>query len=175
MDTQELNRAIAACGAQWQRAVALLQEAEADVVSFNSCLTCCGRAHRWSEALGLLQEVKDRGLRATVVTYSACMSACHKAQRLGSAKLTVNLRKWREALQVMASADVKLDVVAYGGAIAACREQWQAAIALLNQMQSEQLEPNIIIYNSLLKACVKSQRWQARPGNRWGILRFRWP
>ena len=83
--TRDLNRAIAACGAQWQRAVALLEEAKPDVVTFNSCLTCCGRAHRWSEALSLLQELKDRCLRATVVTYSACMGACQRAESLGLA------------------------------------------------------------------------------------------
>ena len=74
----------------------------------------------------------------------------------------------------MASADVKLDVIAYGGAIAACREQWQAAVALVEQMQSEQVEPNIIIYNSLLKACVKSQQWQVA-SKTLKVLRFRWP
>lgn len=39
-------------------------------------------------------------------------------------------RKWQQALFLSRNADVQLDVIAYGAAISACIQQWQAELQL---------------------------------------------
>ncbi|CAJ1402405.1 unnamed protein product [Effrenium voratum] len=151
MVVRDFNRAIAACGAHWPRAISLLAEIsdaslQADVVSFNSAINVCSRAQQWQRALQLFSGAKEV---ANVITYSTAITACSKAGR------------WQQALFLLSTADVPLDVIAFGAGISACGAHWQSALALLERLQMQRLRENSVVYNSAMKACELGSAWQA--------------
>lgn len=56
-----------------------------------------------------------------------------------------------------------MDRFCYSAAIAACSRtrptpQWAKALELFEQMKSEEVKPNLILYNTLLRTCVVAQQ-----------------
>lgn len=100
---------------RWDRAVALLAEAEAvgvgpDVVSYTTAIAACGEAGRWERADELLDAMQSRGVEPTVVTYTALMTAFGRAGELG---------RCRALRRSMAAAGVAPDARYYRAAFAA--------------------------------------------------------
>ncbi|CAK0905227.1 unnamed protein product [Prorocentrum cordatum] len=52
--------------------------------------------------------------------------------------------------------------LSYNAGISACEkgEQWQRALALLNEMWEAKLKPDVISYNAWISACKKGGQWQ---------------
>jgi len=51
--------------------------------------------------------------------------------------------------------DVQADVTTYNAAISACEKglQWQKALELLEQMETQVYQPNVITYSAAINAC----------------------
>lgn len=81
-DTVAFNTAVAACGSDWRRALALLKRAQnaADVITFSSAIAACEKAGEADTALALLRVMETSGPAPNVVTYNAALSACAKGQ-----------------------------------------------------------------------------------------------
>lgn len=47
-------------------------------ISYNTAIRACGGAGELSEALRLMDEMEERGVKASVVTYGTAMAACQK-------------------------------------------------------------------------------------------------
>lgn len=47
--------------------------------TYNSLANVLGSCGEWERAVGLLEDMRERGLKPDVVTYSALISACQKA------------------------------------------------------------------------------------------------
>ncbi|CAN0047020.1 unnamed protein product, partial [Choristocarpus tenellus] len=65
----------------WKAALFILKEMKANsilpnVITYNSCITACGRGKQWKTAISLLEEMKANGIVPDVITYSSCITAC---------------------------------------------------------------------------------------------------
>eukprot|EP00439_Symbiodinium_sp_Y106_P003853 s7770_g1.t1 len=53
-----------------------LVELQADLISYNTAISACGKGSAWQAALLLLGEVSDTRLELDLISYDAAMSAC---------------------------------------------------------------------------------------------------
>ena len=152
-----LNAAISCEG--WRESLFLAQQAatgefgsHADTITFNTAASVCEKAHRWEEALLLLEALHDFRLSPDACTYNAALSACEKCSQ------------WEKALQIlfrMTDKRVTPDTISYNAAIAACESSWESALALMQAMQAGRMAPDQISYHSAIGVCTASQQWEA--------------
>lgn len=166
------NICISACAraGRWEEAVETLRgmsesgTVSPDVISFSSAISACQRARQWETAVSLLREMPSRGLKPNSITYNAAMTACIRAKR-GDKAL--------ELFEEMATASgsrlgngnasgsniVERDRASYNCAITACNcmirgddegEPWRRALEILRRMPEEDVEPDVISYNSAI-------------------------
>lgn len=50
-----------------------------DLWTYNSLASVLGSCGEWERAIGLLDDMREKGLKPDVVTYSALVSSCEKA------------------------------------------------------------------------------------------------
>ncbi|CAJ1353554.1 unnamed protein product, partial [Effrenium voratum] len=93
--------AVSACekGAQWQIALALLQELAAgslrpNLLVCNAAISACDKGNRWRHAVQLLALMQSTGIQADMITYCAALSACG-SQWLQALRLFEDLRRSR--------------------------------------------------------------------------------
>ena len=130
---------------RWDRAVALLAEAEAagvgpDVVSYTTAIAACGEAGRWERADELLDAMQSRGVEPTVVTYTALMTAFGRAGELGRcwalrramtvAGVAPDPRFYRAAFAALAPAGDEEGCLGLLGELAASCQQGLEGVAL---------------------------------------------
>jgi len=124
---------------------------------FTSLMNACGSTkstnHHWNfgahRALGLLDEMESIGIRPDTRAYSSCLSvlASH-----GKAKESLAL------LEKMQKARVAPNEYSFSAVMKACTkvENWEAVLETYQRMiTSDQCTPDLIIYQSVLKACAE--------------------
>ncbi|CAE8683903.1 unnamed protein product, partial [Polarella glacialis] len=99
---------------------------------------------RWSQALLLLQRLRQRGPEPDAACLTSVVAACSRQWQLA---LALFAGSWQEATLPAA----RTFVAAFG----ALREggQWHVALQLLQEMPEKSLEPNIIVANAAIAAC----------------------
>lgn len=146
-----MNAVISSSCGQWSVAVTIFQEIFKvsllpDVVSFSALAGALDRARRWKEVLELFQLQKELQVQPNVVF-------CGHA--LGAMASSV---QWRPSLALLtANLGFEMDVVSYTAVLDACCSSYQLATALkvLEEMQRQELHPNIISYSAVLDACER--------------------
>ncbi|CAK9036478.1 Uncharacterized aminotransferase YodT [Durusdinium trenchii] len=126
--------------------------ASADVVTFSAACSALARGERrapdgWQLPLELLRSFQQRSLEFdagapdSVVFCASVLSACEKGPR------------WEAC---------KRDQSGFGAAISACRKgsNWQGAWALLEDIWSSALQPDLVAFNATISSCEKAQRWE---------------
>ena len=91
--------------------------------------------------MALLSEILVAKLEPVIITYGTVNSACEKSRR----------RQWQRAVALLCC-------IPNSACEARRLRQWLPAMALLIKMTVAKLEPNIITYGSLNRACEKSRR-----------------
>ena len=133
-------------GLQWERALFLFDETakmnlEALIITFNVAISACEKSHQWTRALTLLESASSAQLSPSIITCNTILSACGKGEQ------------WQRALHFLQAEDMpRADLLSFNTAITACEraKQWQEALALLEQVELEQMLPDVITYNSTM-------------------------
>ncbi|CAJ1415215.1 unnamed protein product [Effrenium voratum] len=186
-DTTTFNAAVSSCGrgSNWQMALELLrvmkqEHLQQDVISYHAAIAACDRGGRWQEALAVLAVMFLSGLVPGIIGYNAAISACAQSARwqhavalmsLASENAAVDVVTWNTViaacpehrvlplLEEMIGSQIRVDLITYNSAINACGH-WETALALLQQMISQDFQPDIFTCNSMLKIAAKGH-WPA--------------
>eukprot|EP00438_Fugacium_kawagutii_P025606 Skav207789 [mRNA] locus=scaffold70:223420:225395:- [translate_table: standard] len=125
------------------------QSLSSDVISFDACISACGKAEQpWQLSIALA--VLASRLEASLVTYNATLTAC---------KVTSG---WLQSLAQFSNilrSRTSPDVVTHNAAITACR-QWQWAFYMFHQLE-DQPAADIITYGAVIKASENVALWQS--------------
>ena len=122
------------------------------MITYSSVINACAKGGEWQRALGLLDEMRSRGLVPDEITYNSVINACAKGDE---SQRALNL------LDEMRSRGLVPNVITYNSVINACAKggEWQRALNLLDEMRSHGLVPDEITYSSVIDACAKG-KWQ---------------
>ncbi|CAL1146703.1 unnamed protein product, partial [Cladocopium goreaui] len=130
-------------------------EEAAAAATGGSCRNCCNRVEgekvsKWSLALQLFDDLRQRELEASLISYNSTISACAKSG------------EWQRALALLEDADATAtgcDVISYNAAITACSNaaEWDHALSLLRALNLSRLKANLITYNAMLGGCRSVQ------------------
>ncbi|CAE8629285.1 unnamed protein product [Polarella glacialis] len=123
-----------------------------EVVNCGQAISACGRLHRWSPALALLQDLCRKGFEPSVVVQNAVITACGRA------------RQWEHSLLLikqLRSINVELTVITYGAGINACchGEPWEISVSLLAAANDAGIETSIVSLGSAVCACEAGAHW----------------
>ena len=147
--------AISTCGAEWQAAVALLQELIslelADQVSWSAAISACDKAKRWPVALALLRSMEGGKLRMDTISYNAAISACGGEALWAADTLFEEMRV----------ATAKPSIVTLG-AVMSAREKggkWEEALDLVGELRERKEELSGVILGAAISACARGEQW----------------
>ncbi|CAL1127208.1 unnamed protein product, partial [Cladocopium goreaui] len=183
------NAAIAACGGAWLHALQLLNKlgANADQVSLESAIAACGKAEAWQSCWLLLEDMQVRHFPLSPVAFGAAINgqeghwqhALALLETMGAKKVRSNVIiysslcrvcvsafEWSRALylfeEMRCSAVDDGNVVAFSTAIAACEKggKWEMVVELLEQMTTQQLQPNSVTLSSVIAAMNREGNWE---------------
>ena len=109
-----------------------------------------------TNALRLLEEMKESKITPNTITYNSAISACEKAGDIPGAKNALKL------LQEMEKQKITVNTRTYNSAISACEkaggnEGMKQAINLLQKMKANRITPDTITYNAAISACGNSK------------------
>ncbi|CAJ1401389.1 unnamed protein product [Effrenium voratum] len=162
--------AVSACekGAQWQIALALLQELAAgslrpNLLVCNAAISACEKGNQWRHAVQLLALMQTTGIQADMITYCAALSACG-SQWLQALRLFEGLRRSRG----------DANAVSFSEALDACERglQLETAACLLGDLQLGAIAKvggrkaflasalSREACNQAISACAKSGNWR---------------
>lgn len=180
--------ALAAEARGWDAAISSSPAAGPNLVCYNAALTACARAREGSAALDLLEEMEGRGVFDTA-SFNCAMLACrgkgqwHKATsildrmvsgdaaRLGEGSggtaggVTAGEGGWGARLRTTVP---RPDAYSFASAITACGDVGRADVALelLRKMKSAGAEPNVVVFNAVIRAVsrgIKGPAFGAAP------------
>ena len=157
-DEITLNAFISVCGAsqQWQRSISALlgrvpglTGLEPGTVTCNAALAACQT--QWRQCASILKVAAAAHISIDEVGYSAAISAFDRGHSWQRASLT---------LQQMQK-EVGPNVVAANSVLAAFEKVgiWNFSLALLRHSRSEQVEADLVSFNSAASCCEKSMLW----------------
>jgi pentatricopeptide repeat domain-containing protein 1 len=166
-----------ACGksGQWQEAVRLLERMEEEgegwegggaprpnLRTYTVGMQACAKAGKWQQCLALMDRLMAGGLKPDTFVCTIALDACARAKQ-PEAALTL-LEKMEEGGMA-----VKPDVVSYTNVIRAFEGGRKAkvnvggAVAvrhLLKRVKAWGMRPDMMLWNSALRVCVKLGQWQ---------------
>ncbi|CAL1142274.1 unnamed protein product [Cladocopium goreaui] len=151
------NAAISACekGLAWRSALALFAElqgeVQADVISYNV-------TGRNLQVLRLLEELEVSHGNASVIALSNAILACDSQQRPEMPQFCGSLHSVTAAM--LANAGEGATALSALGALKR-RQQWQEALALLEEHDQHGGTVPIKSYNTVMGACAKALQWSA--------------
>lgn len=105
----------------------------------------------WRKAMLLMKRMCQVQLQPDVRTFNATISCCKMEE------------KWREAVDLlveMKKLKVMANVVSYNTAMSCCEGEWQVALALLQSMYADSLQPDVITYSTAINSTATSGNWQ---------------
>eukprot|EP00435_Cladocopium_sp_Y103_P042868 s429_g11.t5 len=131
--------------------LAVLEELQALTVQPNQfhygvAVSACAKLGKWQQAEHVLEVMESTAVPPNTVHLNGCLDACSKADA------------WEEALALFGSLQVDPDLTSWNSCIAAC--DWKIGTQLLADMQEQQVQANVITYNSLMRASAKAAQWQ---------------
>ncbi|CAE7263533.1 unnamed protein product [Symbiodinium natans] len=149
------SAAITACekGRRWQMAHLLLHfpaSVSQDVITFSAVLSAFQKADRWEPALQLLGQMHWASVTPNAFSLNAALSSCAKG-------------RWKLALVLPGSLPaLPLDRVTYNTQIRICEEvqRWRQSFALLGQMRTRAMVPDLIGMSSAMAACERTGQWK---------------
>ncbi|CAE8643251.1 unnamed protein product [Polarella glacialis] len=159
LDVVGFSSVTSACekGSQWERALRLLREMQAEtvrpnVITYTAVINACGRGGQWRRAVEVAAEMRQSSLRPDTVCYQALASACERGSRWSHALLIV---------QEMRETRLRPSLAVYSVAVSACETGglWQEALSLLSAMLRRRVLPNGMVFNSALSALERCSRW----------------
>jgi len=124
-----------------------------DARTFTALINLCSKGGMVGKALWVLEEMKNCFVDPSVVTYSALLDACAKAKDLETGK-----RIWSNLKQD----GIKRDVILFCSMINIYAEvsnpengkqHFESCRVLMAEMDSDGVQPNERIYNTLIKVC----------------------
>ncbi|CAJ1448562.1 unnamed protein product [Effrenium voratum] len=175
-DIVTYNSLITSCerSAQWRRAIAFSEMAEADAVSYSAAVRC----QRWPFALQLLADAASAAVQLNLIAYNAAASVtaarwrrvlqvlrhiCRNHLRqdiitLNAAITSTTSGAWRHSLLLLSTAAPVPTVVSFNGAISSCEKavQWQRAALLFEALH----HPSTVSFGAVISAFEKAGRWQ---------------
>ncbi|CAM9217907.1 unnamed protein product [Hapterophycus canaliculatus] len=144
---------------RWAEIVADLDAAMADprtkvsMRMYEGCLYGLASGGKWEEALAVLEKMQEVGLKPNSSCVTGAIKACGKADP----------PKWGLALSLLGGLE-EPEVWAYVAALTALAKggQWKASEALMAQMKTSGVEPNLYCYSAFLEACRRAEppQWQ---------------
>ncbi|CAE8628111.1 unnamed protein product [Polarella glacialis] len=150
-DAHHLSAAVAALGRahHWQRSVQLLAEARQGRdslplpgdVAYGSAINGCGKAHAWSWALQVLQQLSSQSEPPELLRPAAAGGGGGGVAALSKAR-----------------PKRRLSLAVYGAALYACERanQAQAALAVLEEARAASAEPDAVMYRQVLEVCERN-------------------
>ena len=146
----------------WKKALAAIPvmfsaRVSPDTVSYNSCISSCGRATTWDRALDIVRACCRSSTRLNTVTFNASMQAC------------VNQHIWALAimkLQELRQRDLNYDPVTCTTSICNYAEAalWAKAWRSLSHMPENSLQVSVLAEGAVLTACEKEKQWRQALG-----------
>ncbi|CAK0907504.1 unnamed protein product [Prorocentrum cordatum] len=126
-------------------------------VSYSAGISACAKGEQWQLSLALLSEMWD---------VKVVLQAMSEARAQGA-----NLLRSADTGGEPVSVKNGIVDISYSAGISACDkgEQWQRALALLDEMRVAELEPNVsplamdvwpVSYTAGTSACEKGEQWQ---------------
>ncbi|CAE7534395.1 rsmF [Symbiodinium sp. CCMP2592] len=153
-DVISYSVAISTCerAAEWCTALELLRSMEqqsvsSNIISCTSLISACASGGAWQQALCLFAALPGRSLSANLVTYGATISACARAVQWQRA--VTLMEQFFEGPRMQQASSTMLNAVIYACARGA---EWRPALAWLRQMADQELQPDVISFNSCIFA-----------------------
>ena len=142
----------------WKVGLSLLSQCQRepsvtpDIITYTTAMKGCARGRQGKKALELFHAAQDLGLQLDVYIYTTAMDACVKEGG----------EKYREEALVlfdeMSKSGIEPSEVTYGVAIAACGNDWERALDIIDQMRANDMRINTIVYNSAIAALSRAAR-----------------
>ncbi|CAK9062749.1 unnamed protein product [Durusdinium trenchii] len=165
----------------WSQALVLVggmrpQHLQPNVVVCNTTVSACGDC--WPEALGLLCELRFRGLQSDLITINAVMNAAEKSEAWAAALTLLQTLEHKPNLITSNSAvsaaraawpcagllfekgrqNRMQDLISYNATLTGSGAAWAQAFDLLAQLQS-MLRATVVSYNATITVCEKAAQW----------------
>ncbi|KAI5063600.1 hypothetical protein GOP47_0022147 [Adiantum capillus-veneris] len=175
-----LIRMFAACGQLSDACEAFHKVLKPSIYTWNAIISAHSGLGRSAKTLELYHEMKQKGFQPDVVTFLCTLKACcdmrvtcqgmiihnhivisglHSHSNVGNAVLDMYCKcgNLEEALKVFDTQENRT-VVAWGALLAGYVQHGHGvqALKLFERMQVENIDPNLIIYSSTLKACSQT-------------------
>ncbi|CAE7362521.1 SETX [Symbiodinium natans] len=157
-----------------------------DSISFDTALSSCRSRQRWKQALAVICSINARSASVSDFGHNFAMAASGVGlqwQRalevlwaMGGARLETGVYSLNEAINVCKCAarwDLACtlltaiegtlpDLISFGSVLSACARAaaWQEALALLEGLQAQAVQPNHICYNAALSALQVGAQWK---------------
>lgn len=157
-DLLTYNILLKICSSSWKEGLSLLSQCQRepgvtpDIITYTTAMRGCARGRQVKKALELFHAAQDLGLQLDVYIYTTAMDACVKEGG----------EKWRDkALLIfdeMSESGIEPSEVTYGVAIAACGNDWERALDLIDHMRYNNMHINTIVYNSAIAALSRAAR-----------------
>eukprot|EP00435_Cladocopium_sp_Y103_P037427 s2279_g9.t2 len=140
-------------GCQWFWAEALLEAALEnqllpDLVSYNTAISALEEVSRWRGIFSALQEMQQLMLQGDSITQFMLMGALNVSE---DGNATSQWRRCLFSLRGIAPPSVALANRALV-ALTDAGNGWEEAVLLMVEMEGQALEPDVVTYNSLIKA-----------------------
>ena len=138
---------------EWGRALAVLRSIRKPLASsYEATVVACGQSQQWEPACGLLDEMRDRGMKCEALhSYELVISACGRAG------------EWERALTVLDSIQHPLlrrreGTFCFNAAIAACKValRWAKAVELLEVMNRDGPPLTQVSFSTAITACGRA-------------------
>lgn len=167
LDPDSYSSAIRACEVlgRWEVALAFLQEmwkapdicVVPNLQTYDSTIMVCSRNACWKQALELLREMPEVGLRCSTASYNGTIHACQKSDH------------WERAVELILEMwevpDLGLlpDIQSYNDVLDVCgrKAQWTTALFLLRQMSEKCVIEDANSYAHVVSACSMAQQWES--------------
>eukprot|EP00438_Fugacium_kawagutii_P008944 Skav206991 [mRNA] locus=scaffold2010:123904:124488:- [translate_table: standard] len=116
---------------------------------YGALCAALSRVGLWRKALALLEELQEKRLQPNEWVYGAVVRSCKLQGR------------WLEAIEILANAPVTVRLSSELMNVCAQASQWQVACWALADLESLDLEADVVAKNSAMSACARGFAWPA--------------
>ena len=126
---------------------------------YNQAMRACAEALDETTAFSILEMMEQDGLEPSIVTYGTLMTACER---------TNSMKGLEKVFLAMRERNVPPNEIVYGAALSCCRKAGEAerAYLLLQKMIKDGLEPNVVSFNTVLRAQLEVKHLSSKDFDR---------